>query len=136
MIHTIALFTILVIDHGIVKSVHVSTSLPCGRMHKDSGINTHNIIVHLGHAFPPLVSDILFQLSTPLPVIIYSLQSIVYFATGKYKSVFLTMRYNRLKSVTICCHKVAKISSIRSSLKFAVKNLKDTKNKACRSHFS
>src|SRR5690606_29018226 len=116
MIYAIALFTILIIDHGVIKAVYVTTGFPGGGMHKDGGVNAHNIILHLGHPSPPIIFYVFFELRAPLTVVIHSLQSVVYFTAGKNKSVLFTMRYNRLKLI-LCCHKAAKI---RANFRFVI----------------
>ena len=42
---TIALFGVAVINEGVIEGVNVTRSLPCGGVHKDSGIYTHDILV-------------------------------------------------------------------------------------------
>ena len=66
-------------------------------MHENGSINTHNIFMHLGHAFPPIIPDIFFQFTAHLAIIIYCLQSIINFAAGKNKTILFAMRNNCLE---------------------------------------
>ena len=58
MIHPVSLLAILVIDHRVAEIIHMSRCFPGGRVHENSRVNTHNIIMELGHAFPPVIPDI------------------------------------------------------------------------------
>ena len=88
MINPVSFLAVFIIDHRIVEIINVPAGLPCGWMHEDSRINTHNIFMHTGHAIPPIIPDIFFQFTAPLTIIIYCLQSIIYFTAGKYKTIF------------------------------------------------
>src|SRR6476661_145498 len=104
MIYTITFIAILIIDHGIAKIIYMAACLPGGRVHKNCSIYTHNILVHLHHALPPMVLDILFQFAAPLSIIIYSSKSIINFRGRKNEAIFFTMGYDCLKTVIVCCH--------------------------------
>jgi len=77
VIHTIAFIAILVIDHRVTEIIYVAACFPNGWVHKNSSVNTHNVFVHLCHAFPPFVTQVFFQLGTQLAIIIYCTQSII-----------------------------------------------------------
>ena len=104
MIDPVALFTIAVIDHGIIEIIYVPAGLPRGGMHKNSGIDTDYILTQLGHALPPVVLYILFELAAHLTIIVDSLQSIVDLTAGKNKSVLFGMRNYCLKQLGIIGH--------------------------------
>jgi predicted nucleotidyltransferase component of viral defense system len=40
--------------------------------HEDGGINTHNVLMHLHHGFPPVLPQIVFEFCAILSVIVYS----------------------------------------------------------------
>src|SRR5579872_6263914 len=105
MIDTIALFAILVIDHRVAEVIDVTAGLPCRGMHKDGGIDPYNILVELCHAFPPMILDILLELTAVLTIVIDSAQSVIDLAGREDKTVFLTMRNDRLKLIGVRRHR-------------------------------
>ena len=70
-ISTIALLRITVVNQGIVESIHMTRCLPYRRMHKDSRVDTHDIVVQQHHTLPPILLDIIFQFYTILSVVVY-----------------------------------------------------------------
>ena len=78
-IGTVALLGITVVNQRVIKSVHVSRSLPNGRMHENCRIDTYDVLMQQHHALPPVLFDIVFQFHTVLTVIIYGSKSIVNF---------------------------------------------------------
>src|SRR5688572_18449 len=92
MIDPVSFLTVFVIDHRVIEIINMARSFPRGRMHENGSINTHNILIHAGHTIPPIVLYIFFEFTSPLPVIIYRLEAIVDFTTGKYKTIFFSVR--------------------------------------------
>ena len=74
---TITLLGIAVIDEWVVECIHVSGSFPDGRVHKDSGVDSHDILVHEHHALPPILLYIVLQFHTVLTIVVDSSESIV-----------------------------------------------------------
>src|SRR5687767_5408957 len=109
VINAVTFFAVLIVDHRIAEAVYVAGSFPGGRVHENGGVDAYDVLVHLGHAFPPIVAYILFQLGAVLAIVVYGTQAIVYFTGWENESVFFTMRYNRLEFILICCHSGAKI---------------------------
>ena len=77
MIYPVALVAVFIIDHRVAEIVHVTTGLPGGWMHENRGINTHDILIELGHALPPMVLDIFFQFTPPLTIVIHGTKAVV-----------------------------------------------------------
>ncbi len=57
-IRAVALLTVFVVDQRIIKSIHVTRSLPSRWVHENRRINTNNIFVHLHHCTPPIGLDV------------------------------------------------------------------------------
>ena len=76
-IGTVAFFRVFIINQRIVKCIHMSGSLPDGRVHKDCRVNTDNVFVQQHHAVPPVFFNIVFQFNTHLSVVIHRAQSVV-----------------------------------------------------------
>ena len=53
-VRTVTFLRVLVIDQRIIKSVNMAGSFPDSRVHKNSGINTHYILMQQSHAIPPI----------------------------------------------------------------------------------
>src|ERR1035437_667099 len=102
MIYTVAFLAILVIYHGVAEIVHMAACFPYGRVHEDSGVYAHNIIVHLGHTAPPVVAYISFKFSAKLPIIIHRAKAIIYLTRLKNESILFAVRYNILQLIIIC----------------------------------
>jgi hypothetical protein len=49
-----------VIDHRVAEAINVAACFPDGGVHKYGRIDTHNIIVHLHHGFPPVGFNVVF----------------------------------------------------------------------------
>ena len=94
MINTVSFFAVLIIDHRVVEIINVPAGFPGGGMHENGGINTHDVLMQLGHALPPVIPDIFFQFTSPLAVIIHGLQAFVNFTAGENKSILFAMRNN------------------------------------------
>ena len=45
MIHAVTFLTVFIIDHGVAETVYMAAGLPGGGVHKDGGINTHDIVL-------------------------------------------------------------------------------------------
>ena len=71
-ISAIALFAVLVVDHGITKPIHVTAGLPNLGVHKDGSINPNDVLIELGHGFPPVLTQIVAQFNAVLAVIVNS----------------------------------------------------------------
>ena len=69
-IRTITLLAVLVVDHRITKTIHVTAGLPHFGMHKNGRINPNDVLIELGHGFPPVLTQIIAQFNTVLTVII------------------------------------------------------------------
>ena len=92
-IGTITFFRIAVVNQRIIECVHMSGSLPNSRMHKNSRINTYDVLVQQHHTLPPILLDIILQLHSHLTVIVYSAQSVIDITGRKYKTILFTVRY-------------------------------------------
>src|SRR6185437_8986382 len=110
MIYTITFFTVFVINHWIAEIIYMAAGLPGKRMHKNCCINPYDIFTKLRHAFPPVIADILFQLTSVLPINIYRTKSVINFTGRKNISIFFTMRDYLTKIIDFICHKAAKIT--------------------------
>src|SRR5699024_1174705 len=71
-IGTITFFRIAVVNQRIIERVHMSGSLPNSKMHKNSRINSYDVLVQQHHTLPPILLDIILQLHSHLTVIVYS----------------------------------------------------------------
>ena len=69
-IRTIALLAVFVVDHRVAKPIHVTAGLPHFGMHKDGCINPNDVLIELGHGFPPVLTQIIAQFNAVLTVII------------------------------------------------------------------
>ncbi len=38
----------------------MTTGFPGGGVHKDGGVQTHDVLVHAGHGGPPVIFDVVF----------------------------------------------------------------------------
>ncbi len=70
---------LFVINHRIVKPLHVSAGLPYFGMHKDRSIQPHNIVVVLSHHFPPVIPNIALQFGSQRTIIIDGPQATINF---------------------------------------------------------
>ena len=70
-IRTVTFFRILIIDQRIIERIYVSRSFPGSWMHKNRRIDTHDIFIQLHHRLPPVVAEILLQLSAHLTIIVH-----------------------------------------------------------------
>src|SRR6185437_17004928 len=91
MIHPIAFFAILVIDHGIAEIINVTTGFPGGGMHEDRGIDAHDIFIELCHALPPMILYIFLELAAVLTIIVNGAETLVDLAGWKNKAVLFTV---------------------------------------------
>ena len=71
-IGAVTLLGILVVNQRIVERIHMTGSLPYGRVHKDRRVNAHDILVKESHGIPPVTLDIVFELHAILTVVIHS----------------------------------------------------------------
>ena len=71
-IGAITLFAVFVVDHGITKPIHVTAGLPNLGVHKDGRINPNDVLIELGHGFPPILTQIVAQFNAVLAVIVNS----------------------------------------------------------------
>ena len=101
-IGTITLLGITVIDQWVVEGIHMSGSLPYGRVHEDSCIETYNVLVQQYHTLPPVLLDIILELNTILTIVVNGSQAIINFTTREHKAIFLAMAYNFLKNIFLC----------------------------------
>ena len=69
-VSTITLLGVTVIDQGIIESIHVTRSLPYGRVHKDGAVDTHDILVQHRHGLPPILLNVILQLHTVLTIVV------------------------------------------------------------------
>ncbi len=90
-IGAVAFLRVAVVDERVVESVNVAACLPDSRVHKDGGVDAHDILVEQYHALPPIFLDVVFQFYTILSVVVDCSQSVVNVATWKYESVLLAM---------------------------------------------
>ena len=103
-IGTVAFFGIFVVDQRVVECVHVTGCFPDGRMHENSGIEPHHVVIEQYHGVPPVFLDVVFEFHTHLSIVIDSRQAIVNLTGRKYKSIFLAMRNELLKYVFLLSH--------------------------------
>ena len=106
-VRTVTLLGIAVINQRIIERIYVTGGFPSRRVHKNSRVDTDDVLVQKRHRIPPITLDIVLQLHAVLTVVIYGAQTIVDLAGRKYKSVFLAMRYDFLECFFLCllCHK-------------------------------
>src|SRR5690625_7540769 len=75
----VSLFGLFVVNHGVIKPLHMGARLPHFGMHEDSSIHTHNIVVMAGHGIPPLLAGVSFLLRSPGSVIVNGSQASINF---------------------------------------------------------
>ena len=111
-IRAVAFLGIAVVNQRIVEGVHVSRSLPSGRVHKDSGIDADDVLMQQRHGIPPVTLDVILQLHAVLTVVIDRAESVVNLAGREYKAVFLAMGDDFLECFFLClCHNIFMIWS-------------------------
>ena len=101
-VSAIAFLRVAVVDKWVVKRIDMSACLPYSRMHKDGGVDTHDILVQQHHTLPPVLLDVVFQFHTILSVVMYGSQSVIDFAAREHESVFLAVGHDFLKNVFLC----------------------------------
>ena len=100
----VALLAVLVVDQGIVESIHVAGGLPDARVHEDGAVQTHDVLVHLHHSFPPVLLDIILQLHAQLTVVVDSGEAVVDLRAREDESVFLGVSHHFLEEIVLICH--------------------------------
>ena len=78
-IGAIPFLRLFVIDHRVVKPLHMTTRLPHLWMHKNSGIDPDDIVVILSHRFPPVALNIPFELYPQRTIIVNGAESAIDF---------------------------------------------------------
>ena len=71
-IGAIAFLRIAVVYQGVVEGIHMPARFPYRRVHEDSGINTHDILVQQRHRVPPVLLDVVLQFHAVLTIVIHS----------------------------------------------------------------
>ena len=99
---TVSFLGILVVDQRVVEGSYVAGSLPDAGVHKDGGVDSHDIVVQVNHRFPPVFLDVVLHLHAVLAVVIDSAQAVVDLAGGENESVFLGVRHQILKGFFLC----------------------------------
>ena len=74
---TITFLRVAVIYQRVVESVHVSRCFPHRRVHEDSGIYAHDVLVQEGHRVPPITLDVVLQFHTILAVVVHRRQTVI-----------------------------------------------------------
>ena len=93
----VALLGIFVVDEGVVEGSYVSGGLPDARVHENSGVNAHDILIQAGHGLPPIVFDVVFELDTHLAIVINGCQTVVNLAGREDKAILLAVSYQHFK---------------------------------------
>jgi len=111
LVRAVTLLRVTVVDHRIIKGIHVARGLPGRGMHKDRRVDTHNVIVQQCHELPPILLNVILQLRTVLPIVINSAQTIIDLAGWKNKAVLLRVGDDILKKVVfLISHRPANIA--------------------------
>ena len=71
-ISAIAFLRVAVVYQGVVEGIHMPARFPYRRVHEDSGINTHDILVQQRHRVPPVLLDVVLQFHAVLTIVIHS----------------------------------------------------------------
>ena len=95
---------VFIVDQWIVEGIHVAGSLPGLGMHENGRVKPDDIVVHLHHAFPPIILEVIFELNTIGAVIIYGAQAIVYFAGLVNKAILFAVGYQFFEQIVLLCH--------------------------------
>ena len=82
----------------------MSAGLPCGGVHKDGSIQSHDILVQLHHTLPPILFDVVLQFHTILTIIIHGAQAIINLTAGEHETVLLAMGNDFLEDIFLLCH--------------------------------
>ena len=100
----IAFLGVAVVYQGIVEGVHVSGSLPDGRVHENGRIQAHDVLVEQGHRFPPVAFYIILKFDAVLAVVVHCGEAVVNFAGGEYEAVLFGVRNYLLEDIFLLCH--------------------------------
>ena len=95
----VALFAVFVVDERIVEGVDVTGGFPCRGVHEDGSINADDVLVHAHHCSPPILLDVVLQLTAQLAVIVGGAQAVVNLTAGKDKPVLLRVADDFFQSV-------------------------------------
>ena len=76
-IRTITLLAVSVVNKRIIESIHVTTGLPDGGMHKNTRIYADDVVMKQYHTLPPVLLNIVFQFNAILPIIVYGAQTVI-----------------------------------------------------------
>ena len=66
----IALLRVAVVNEGVIESIDMARGLPYRRVHEDSRVDTHDVLVQHRHGLPPVLLNVILQLHAVLTVII------------------------------------------------------------------
>jgi hypothetical protein len=101
---TVALFAVLVVDQRVVESIHVAAGLPHSGVHEDSGVQTHDVLVELGHGLPPVAADVVLQLNAVRAVVVGGAKAVVDLAALEHEAVLFGMADKGFKAVFLVAH--------------------------------
>ena len=103
-IGTVALLGVFVVDEGIIEGIDMSRGLPDLGVHKDGGVNTHDIGGKECHGLPPVAFDVVLEFATELPIVIDCAETIIDLGGGEDEAVFLTVSDYLFEEVLLLCH--------------------------------
>ena len=98
---------VFVVYQRIVERIHMSRSLPRGRVHEYGGIQTYDVFVHLNHGLPPVFLYVVFHLATVGAVIVHRAKAVVYLARRENKPVFFGVSHYFFEQIVILCHGIS-----------------------------
>jgi hypothetical protein len=67
----VAFLGVLVVNQGIIERIHVTGSLPDGRMHKNSRVDADHVFVKQHHGVPPIFFQVILELHPILTVVVH-----------------------------------------------------------------
>ena len=86
-VSAVAFFAVFVVDQRVVEGINVPTGAPHRGVHKNCGIQSDDVVLHLHHGLPPVGSQVVFEHYSVLTVVIDGAESAIEFARLKNKTV-------------------------------------------------